>query len=367
MWNHIKIIRIIKSKLPFEFKIILIRILFMIQNVVYNLFPEKIAENTENKKRIYFLLSTDYANLGDHAMSYASLKFFEKYFNNYEVIEITVNDTLKTFKSLKNMIRKKDIVCLKGGGNIGIEYFREELIRRKIISSLDNRIIVFPQTVYFPNTKLGKKEFDNTKRIYNKNSELRIFLRDNFSYEYCINELNNIQLVPDIVFSLEKKEIKNKEFEKNTRFVPSICMRTDVEGVYQNSFKNELINNLKRNYGDVRVFDTIKPYYISINNRNEELHKLMNDIKKSSVLITDRLHGMILAYLLEVPCIVLKTYNYKLTGQYKWLANCNYIQRVTGNIDEIIEKVDLYKSNNLYNTINFTSYFEKIKKAMEEN
>ena len=363
MWNHISVIRKIKKIIPFKFKIILIRSLVAIQNIFYNIFPKSIQFST-NKKKIYFLLSTDYANLGDHAMSYASCIFFEKHFNDYEVIEISVNNTLKTFREIKKKITDGDMICLKGGGNIGIEYFREELIRRKIISTFkNNKIIIFPQTVYFPNTKLGADELNNTVSIYNSNINLRIFLRDRFSYDFCQDKLNNIYLVPDIVLSLGKDDFKSMDDCNDEKYI-SICMRDDVEGVYTGDFKEQLINEIEKKYEKVNIFDTIKPYYISINNRETELKKIIVEIQNSKVVITDRLHGMILAYIFEVPCIVLKTYNYKLTGQYAWLKDCNYIVQSEGTVQDILSKIQNMININKINKISFDSYFELITDVM---
>lgn len=364
MWNHIAIIKKMKSIIPLKIKVVIIRILFFCQCLWYGKFQKKIDKNHDQRNRIYFLLSTDYANLGDHAMSYASICFFEKYFPKYEIVEITVNDTLKKIYGLKKIIQAGDIICLKGGGNIGIEYFREELIRRKIINTFENKIIIFPQTVFFPDTKLGDLEFKNTIQIYNNNSNVYIFLRDKPSFNLCKGKLNNIFLVPDIVFSLQKDNLFQDE--RVAQKYISICMIDDVEGVYNSEFKKILFTRLTNKYGDIKQFDTIKPYYISTNNRISELRKIMNEIRSSKVVITDRLHGMILAYLLDIPCLVLKTYNYKLIAQYEWLKKCNYIKKVDkDDIDEIIKNIDSLLNDQQRIHVCLDTYFEKIREIME--
>ena len=64
---------------------------------------------------MYILLSTDYPNLGDHAMSYAQIKFLKERFEDYELVEITVNQVLKYLDYIKKVIKPEDVITLKGG------------------------------------------------------------------------------------------------------------------------------------------------------------------------------------------------------------------------------------------------------------
>jgi pyruvyl transferase EpsI len=349
--------------LPFWLKLIIIRILVVTQYIFYWLFPKQLKDLNAEDKKIFVLLSTDYSNLGDHAMTYAHLKLLNDNFPEYEVVEITVCDTLKCFKTLVKEIKAGDVITLKGGGNIGLEYFREELIRRKIVSTfLANKIILFPQTVYFPNSKLGMNEFKNTIDIFNKHKELYAFFRDQNSYELMNKYLNrNTYFLPDIVYYLGNIPIKEK------RDGITVCMRRDVEGIYSDDIKIKLVETLK-SYGNVLVTDTIKDYYISIEDRENELRDIWKTIASSEVVITDRLHGMIFATLLDVPCIVLKTYNYKLTGQYQWLKNVNFIEQIDFDINKIIQTVDKLKSieHSGFDSYKMKSYFNQLIKCIRE-
>lgn len=362
MWNHIKFIRIIKKHIPFKMRIILIRVLFFIQYNYYKIIRYSIHLE---KKNIFFMLSTDYSNLGDHAMSYASLKLLKDAFPDYNLIEITVNNTLKYLHMIKKHINHDDLIVLKGGGNIGIQYFREELIRRKIIELFpDNKIYIFPQTVYFPNTKLGNKEFQKTINIYNQNDNLLTILRDRVSFELVENKLKKIYLCPDIVFYLNSLLLQNQE-----KFI-SICMRNDVEGIYDNDFKKNLKEKISNSYNlEIQEFDTIKPYKIEIKDREKELLDIWNKISCSKIVITDRLHAMIFCYLLQIPCIILKTYNYKLIAQYEWIKNENFIELCeTDSYVSIINAVNKLMSNNhIHKKNDFQNYFDKLKAILISN
>ncbi|MBE5898686.1 MAG: hypothetical protein E7279_03705 [Lachnospiraceae bacterium] len=321
MWNHIKIIKYIKNHIPFWLRIFLIRILCCVQTAYYWVFPQK--KEWGSKKKAFVLLSTDYSNLGDHAMTYAHIKMIKKNLPEYNVYEVLVGDTLKYIRNIKENIRSEDIITLKGGGNIGVEYYREELFRRKIIKMFpNNRIIMFPQTVYFPNNKMGRKQFDITINVFNSHSNLYAFFRDSVSYRTISNRLIcNKFLTPDIVFSLGRIDIGSAQ-----RKGALICMRNDVEGIYTEMEKKLVFKTLEQVFErNVIKTDTVKEYMISRQDRKRELYSMWKLIESVSLMITDRLHGMIFAALLGTPCIVLNTYNHKLRGQYEWIKDLNYI------------------------------------------
>ena len=58
---------------------------------------------------------------------------------------------------LKKMLNKKDVLILTGGGNFGNQYMDDEKIRRLVIQKFpQNKIIMFPQTMYFTNDAIGE-------------------------------------------------------------------------------------------------------------------------------------------------------------------------------------------------------------------
>jgi len=362
MWNHIKIVKLIKSHIPFRLKILLIRALIWFQTVFYGFFPYKGPWGKE--KKIFILLSTDYSNLGDHAMTYAQIKMIKKCFPEHKVYEVLVGNTLKCLGSIKKVINKADVITLKGGGNVGMEYFREELIRRKVIRNFPaNRIIMFPQTVYFPATKQGLKEFNKTITVFNGHNNFHAFFRDRTSYEIMKPYIvKHIYLTPDIVFSLRK--IGGYERDPHGAVV---CLRCDVEGIYSESEKNIVYGVLKHKFNsDVLVTDTIKDYKIETKDRVKELKNMWEIISNAKLIITDRLHGMIFAALIGTPCIILNTYNHKLRGQYEWIKQLNYIYCVDLDEKVLEETIDLSLITEVerLNPDEFDFYFDQITECL---
>jgi pyruvyl transferase EpsI len=358
MWNHIKFIQKIKSLLPFNIKIMLIRFLVFLQQLYYRLYPQDINNVSSSKKVIYLLLSTDYSNLGDHAMTYAQKKLLRERFPDSQIVELLVSDTLKYLTSIRKNIKRGDVITLKGGGNIGLEYFREELYRRIIVKHFtDNRIIIFPQTAYFPNTKLGRRESKNTENIFLNNPNLYLFTRDIPSYNQFKDQLGErVMLTPDIVLSL-----KNIESDK-IRNGAMICMRNDVEGKYSLEERREIRDLLENYYEKVLISDTTTDYPIPINIREKELKKIWDLFMSVEIVITDRLHGMIFAALTKTPCIVFNTYNHKLVGQYEWLKHLDYIKFLEYNRENVKFNIEKIKSKkfDINNRNCFDEYYENI-------
>lgn len=366
MWNHIRIIKTIKALLPMWLKLIIIRLLVFTQHLYYyHFFPQKISEvNDKGKRKIFILFSTDYSNLGDHALTYAHKKLLENNFPESEIIEVLVSDTLKYLKYISDTIEQDDVITLKGGGNIGLEYFREELFRRVIISKFKkNRIILFPQTVFFPDTKKGEREFAKTISVFKSHPDFHPFLRDQESFDLVKDKLETARLIPDIVLSLS-----NPSIEKNRSGV-TICLRSDKEGIYTKNEKEDIINIANMHFEKVRITDTVTEYVIKKELRESELNKIWSLFSSSELIITDRLHGMIFAAITSTPCIVFGTYNHKLLGQYKWLEELNFIKFAKYKEDDIGSAIEKLKNINVtpYNAQIYSEYYNEIVKLLKVN
>lgn len=358
MWNNIKFIKKIKSILPLGLKLILIRLLVFLQYVFYTVFPKKIKDLDNNNRKIFVLLSTDYSNLGDHAMTYAHIKLLKDKFPESQIVEVLVGDTLKYIRYIMSSIKQQDILTLKGGGNIGLEYFREELYRRILIKKFDkNKIVLFPQTIYFPNTSTGRRELQNTVNIFRNHKQFQAFLRDQISYDLVKQDLlDRVHLIPDVALSLGNLDTTKK------REGTTICLRSDKEGVYSNEQKKMVQETVGKHFNKITNTDTVTDYSITIAQRERELNKIWNTFLSSELIITDRLHGMIFAAITSTPCIVFETYNYKVTGQYSWLKHLNYIKLIKCEKDELETAINELKQLNLipYDAKVYSGLFNKL-------
>lgn len=319
--------------------------------------------NAKKKNRnIYFLLDQEHGNLGDQAIGYTEQKFVKEKLNNYNVISI-LEDEYKLFKkNFEKEIKKSDIIALRGGGSIGNEYIAHEISRRDIIERFpNNKIISFPQTIYFSNDDNGNIELEKSIKIYKNHNNLNIIAREQISFnlmkKYFNN--NNIILTPDIVLYL------NKTDKKSIRDGALYCFRSDNEGILSNGEKKIIKNIIKNNFDKVEITDMCVQKKITINDREKELNDKLKQFRSSELVITDRLHGMVFSAITSTPCIVFSNYNHKVSGTYEWIKNLPYI-RFVDNIDELEETINYIRTlkNYKYSNENLINYYEKIIKLI---
>ncbi|WP_162632670.1 polysaccharide pyruvyl transferase family protein [Paraliobacillus zengyii] len=317
-----------------------------------------------DKSRIILIDTPQHGNLGDQAITLAEKKFLEENCKTYNVFEIQISEIKFSLKTLKKYLEESDVVMLQGGGNMGSEYLGEEEIRRKIIGLFQKqKIILFPQTIYFEDSAVGKREFDKTKAIYNSHKRLILVAREKKSFGIMKNEFenNNVLLTPDIVLYLN--QTKGSETRSNILF----CFRNDVEGILDDTYKDKLIKKVTTYENNVNFTDTVINKTIYKDNREEELEKIWSSFRKSKLVITDRLHGMVFAAITSTPCIVFGNYNHKVEGTYEWIKHLPYIRFVENKEDvtmHINELLDLKESELNYEN-NFTSiYYSKILKTI---
>lgn len=282
-------------------------------------------KRTFKEKRIILFCTPEHGNLGDHAIAIAQDKFFKDNFPKINIIEITSHFYLKKKEVIKKLINETDILVISGGGFIGSLWLNEEYLVRDIISNfLENKIIIFPQTIFFEKSNFGKNEFKNSKKIYSNNKNLYICVRDKKSLiqaNKLISNKKNIFYIPDIVLYLTDTIIQ-KNFIRNNNIL--ICLRKDKEKV-KNKELQKILLILKKEY-KLKYTDTVVNTFILPKNRKKYVNKKILEFSKVKLVITDRLHGMIFSFLTRTPCIALNNSSGKVLGVYNWIKNCNYIK-----------------------------------------
>ncbi|KZE43899.1 polysaccharide pyruvyl transferase family protein [Rossellomorea marisflavi] len=280
---------------------------------------------SKSEKKVFIMLAADYDNLGDVAITEAQFNFLSENLPHHKIIKIDTRDTYRMIKSIKRVINHEDIVTIVGGGNMGDLYEGYEELRRNIVKTFkENRIISFPQTIDFSDTRSGKNSLNRTIKAYNSHPRLSIFAREEISYNKMkeIFPRNNVELVPDIVLSQHKGiEIKN-----NRKGI-ILCLRDDLEQSISDTFKADLIKYVKNLETPFEFYDThLGSENLSNVDLSRELEKILGQFSKSQLVITDRLHGMIFAAITGTSCIVLPNSNHKIIGTYeKWLKEISSI------------------------------------------
>ncbi|MGG7602772.1 polysaccharide pyruvyl transferase family protein [Weissella cibaria] len=258
-------------------------------------------------------------NYGDLAISEAQKCFVEKYFPGINYVEILDFQALKSLKFLKQHIGSKDVIIIPGGGNVGNLYMYSENIRRKIIEAFPNNLVInFPQSYYFTNDTEGKDELRSSKRVYETNSQFVLTARESLSQEKMTESFDiPVLFTPDIVLSM------NQVTPRADRTGVLAVVRNDKEKVPFSDEVNKTIQYLDSKYG-VRYSDNNipTPTVVLKNERNWILQKRWDMFRKSKLVVTDRLHGMIFSVITGTPCLVINNANGKVKFSYlNWLKD----------------------------------------------
>ncbi len=118
-------------------------------------------------------------------------------------------------------------LLLHGGGNFGDLWRDSQEFRLKIISRYkQNKIIIFPQSVYYVNKKLVVED----SQIFSHHKHLFICARDIKSYHFLKDNFpkNGVILVPDMAFFISDA-VLNKYRNVSMKEVPLYVRRKDKE------------------------------------------------------------------------------------------------------------------------------------------
>lgn len=323
------------------------------------------------EKNVILIGSASYGNLGDQAIAFAEIDFLKKRFPDYNLVEIYDVDFYGAIQNLRKGLTPNDLIFFTGGGNFGSLYRIAEDQRRLTLKYLGKRnpIIFFPQSIFYEKTPWGGKLLKYTKRLFREYPNLTIVTRELGSYQFANeNFKNDVLLVPDIVFSLKEnmeenvsKHIKQKvifSFRNDKEKYISADIQIKLTKIFEN--RGYALENYDTHIGDSEV--------IRDNLRNIELIKIWNSFKNANVIVTDRLHGMIFAYITGVPAIVFSNNNPKIKETYfTWLEkseNISYIEEF--NLNKIQNIISSYESRNLVEEVDLVPDFNRFEESIKE-
>lgn len=338
----------------------------MYNNIKRKIFQQKIIKslNTDFRKRVIVFNTPNHGNLGDQAISLAQQQWISKYLNEYIYIEISHDDYYQTQHILHKYIKSTDLIMINGGGYLGSLWPKEQKIVMDILEQFrNNKIVIFPQTVYFEESKYRNKQIEEMKLKMKNCQKVKLLVRDlaskNFIIDSKILDEDNVEYVPDIAtfLSLELKQYK--------RSGVLFCLRSDKEKV-ENSQVIEIQQKLKSLEIPFDYSDTVIPKTVSYRMREKEVTKKFAEFKKHKVVVTDRLHGMIFAALTGTPCIAFDNLSGKVSGVYEWIKRLEYINCYTGefNWDDFnkIYESDIFVYENDY----LEMYYKRIEEICRE-
>lgn len=287
--------------------------------------PAKPLMLTPTDRRRFVLIGTPHhGNLGDHAIAFAEEEFLKTIHPNATLDIITEDEYWQYRRSLKGQLRPEDVILLHGGGNLGNIYPYAEAVRQDALRRFSaQRMVLFPQTVYFSGDAAGHLARQRARAVYRHQHRLAAFAREAFSFaELCelVGEERTF-LVPDIVLSFTKLLPTPRQ-----RQGVLLCFRRDLERGITSGTEQWITTTLSEQFSTLRKTDTVLPGLLSAVAAKERLCDLLTRFAGAELVVTDRLHGMIFAALTRTPCIALPNFNHKIFGVSKWLEELPFLR-----------------------------------------
>lgn len=300
---------------------------------------------THGKERIFFIATPIHGNLGDHAIVYAQYELFQRLGYGENIIEIRSWNYTIDKKFIQKKVKQRDVIVIDGGGSLGILWKHEDEQITDIIERFNkNRIIMFPQTCFYDDSILSTEIIKRSKQAYQLCPRLLIMLREQMSFR-VFNEIygeGSGVLAPDLVITLRP------ELRQQNRKGVLLCLREDKEKVLTEEIISSLYMQFDSRNMIVSKTSTVLDYPVKKRIREYELNQIWNEFASSELLITDRLHGMLFAYITQTPCLFVDNLSKKVSQVYDtWLTDCNYVKMfdVTGDIGLQIDSMLTIKGN----------------------
>lgn len=276
----------------------------------------------------YLLDACNYGNIGDLAITYAERKFLKKI--NLSCTPYQIGDFWPHARSLRAQTRKNAIICYQGGGNLTELYDSIDYGRCAELNYLSpSKCLIFPENISYSNTPRATAELNYVKKCFTK-ARVVLCARDHYSYNMMRSHFPQIKviLVPDIVLSLGDDPIFHHNHLRQRKVL--FCLRNDVEK-RGNLPLNEMSVSLRRSKFEIHhtdmVFKSQRP--VTFEEGESRVARMAQDISSASLVVTDRLHGMIFSALCGTPCLAFPNNGRKVGDMYStWLSSLKYIQFV---------------------------------------
>lgn len=284
------------------------------------------------KDENYWLLEIPfYSNIGD-VLIWAGEEYFLNEAGKGRCLYRTSADNFA-----HKPIQDETVIFLQGGGNFGDLWEKPQSFRKRIISSYpNNRIVIFPQTIFYED----ENKLQADAQVFNRHKNLTICARDDVSFGLFKKHFNaNILLVPDMAFCIppqslleyrhpgtgKKLFVRRKDKELNPAYdyseLERQCDTTDWSAVNNLGlvFLREFLQLDKKTGGQITDF---VDFYANSTFKDYMIKEGVELLSKYAKIYTTRLHCAILSCLLGKPATLLDN-SYGKNRQFfeTWLKN----------------------------------------------
>lgn len=318
---------------------------------------------TKRRKRIFLFGTPIHGNAGDHLIALAEKQFIKEAFQEYKFIEFTMPFSSFFSNFIRKNIKDKDLIFISGGGWLGTDWPHNEIyVRDKIKEFKDNLVVILPQTVHYT---FFNTFFEEGKMVYRNHKNLLFCLREDKSFDFVNNNFaddSKTLLLPDFAMLYKNKKINDA---KQTDTV-KLCFRQDIEKILSQDELTRIKELIVDRFGSYKEFDTVKYKMIPLYKRRKYVEQTLKEVSEAKLVVTDRLHAMIMCALTGTACIAYDNSTHKVYNVYKWIKSLNYIQVLQEGDDfaEVVEtvlKTSREMNNCQYNDLQLRNYYKSLE------
>lgn len=275
----------------------------------------------KNPQTMLLVMTPEHSNLGDHAIAWAARDLMEN--SGITCMEFTEAELFDMLHEGALSVMNGFPIAINGGGNIGTLWPEVELLMEEIvISNPRSPIAILPNTAVFEENAQGQQALDRARQVFGSHRNLRIYAREEKTFDLLKAQFPNVKLIPDLVLSL------SWQVPETTREGCIFCLRSDCEQTLSPQRQQSLRREAEKIFGaGLRDLDMISPVErIPKEQHAEHVRQQMAAFSAAELVITDRLHAMILCALTGTPCLVLNSKSPKVLGCYQWIRHLHYIR-----------------------------------------
>ena len=201
----------------------------------------------------------------------------------------------------------------------------EELRQLVIRSFPGNRIVCFPQTLDWDASAASERALQGIVKVYSQHPDMHIFARETVSHTklaelFRAHSNVTVGLVPDIVMSATAELLGAHDCLAPAGILR--CLRDDKECALSEAQYAQLDAALHSTGYSIEQTDThAGGSQLSDAQCATLLADKLSQFRAAQLVVTDRLHGMILSLLAGTPCLVLPNSNHKIRQTWlDWLS-----------------------------------------------
>lgn len=278
-----------------------------------------ITRNFNKNRKAWLFMLPEHGNMGDYALGYAEESFLKKFFPHTELIRVTTTEWKAAKELIIALVSPDDVIFMNGGGYIGDLWGNTENYRSIVEAFPENSIFFFPNTLTYKHDDFWSYEpFQNDTRWFSSRKNIYIMFRDRRSYTLFKKVNSNCYHFPDMVLFMKKeRQVPLDDFRV------LLCLRNDREKIIDNSSK--ILRGLDEAGIAYDVFDICLPKYVSQERGIAALDNIIKKMQGYTCVLTDRLHGMLLSVVGNVPCVAMDNKTHKVSGVYEWIRDKGFV------------------------------------------